>query len=98
MAYLIERTKEFDEWVEKLKDLNAKARILTKLDRITNGNLGDHKSVGDGVSEIRIDYAGGYRLYFTIQGQILVILLCGGNKKSQNKDIEKAKNIKNNSV
>jgi putative addiction module killer protein len=74
-----------------LKDIRARARIADRIDRLTVGNPGDVKSVGDGVSELRIDYGPGYRLYFTRQGQRLVLLLCGGDKSTQNRDIDRAK-------
>ncbi len=73
------------------RDLQARARIAVRIDRLADGNPGDAKSVGDGVSELRIDYGPGYRLYFTRKGDRLVILLCGGDKSSQDRDIRQAK-------
>jgi putative addiction module killer protein len=79
--------------VKKLKDYNAKARINIRIRRIEEGNLGDVKSVGSGVSEIRIDYGPGYRLYLTKRGQTIILLLCGGDKTTQEKDIQQAKEM-----
>lgn len=79
--------------VKKLKDYNAKARINIRIRRIEEGNLGDVKSVGNGISEIRIDYGPGYRLYLTKRGQTIILLLCGGDKTTQEKDIQQAKEM-----
>jgi putative addiction module killer protein len=81
----------FSDWFTSLRDINAKAKIRATLKRVTLGNLGDYKSVGEGVFELRINYASGYRIYF---GQIdakIILLLCGGDKSTQNKDILTAK-------
>lgn len=91
----IRRTAEFSRFLEKLRDLQARARITTRVDRIAEGNFGDAKSVGEGVSELRIDYGPGYRVYFTKRGMTLVFLLCGGDKKSQDADIKLAKKLLN---
>ncbi len=80
----------FQEWLIALRDREARARIRIRLDRIQLGNLGDAKSVGRGVSELRIPYGPGYRLYFGREGTSIVILLCGGNKQSQRQDIAEA--------
>ena len=93
IMYLIEKTDTFDTWLKKLKDYRAKAKILAKLKMIELGNLGDHKFVGAGVSEIRIDYGPGYRLYYTKKGNELVLLLVGGSKSSQKRDIVKAQKL-----
>ena len=95
MMIEIRRTDEFSRFLTKLRDLKARARILTRVDRISTGNFGDAKSVGGGVSELRIDYGPGYRVYFARHGAKLVILLCAGNKKSQSADIELAKELLN---
>ena len=79
------------EWTDSLRDLRAKSKINQRLDRLQAGNLGDYKFVGDGVYELRIDYGGGYRVYFGQVGSVVILLLCGGGKSSQNKDIRKAK-------
>ena len=81
----------FNDWLESLRDKKARAKIRTRINRIRLGNLGDCKSVGEGVSELRINFGSGYRVYFAQQGNTIVILLCGGNKSSQNKDIKQAK-------
>jgi len=80
----------FDEWTNSLRDSKAKSRIDLRLERIKLGNLGDFRSVGEGVCELRIDYGPGYRVYFGQIGNIIVILLLGGDKSSQNRDIRKA--------
>ncbi|MBC2696715.1 MAG: type II toxin-antitoxin system RelE/ParE family toxin [Desulfobacteraceae bacterium] len=80
----------FRAWLESLKDTKARAKIRIRINRIRLGNMGDYKSVGNGVYELRIDYGPGYRIYFGEKGKILVILLCGGNKRTQSSDIEKA--------
>ncbi|MBO5950312.1 MAG: type II toxin-antitoxin system RelE/ParE family toxin [Fibrobacteraceae bacterium] len=92
MMTIIE-TPMFKKWLTKLRDVRAKARILFRLTQIEGGNLGDYKSVGEGVSEMRINYGPGYRLYFARNGESIVILLIGGDKSTQNRDIEKAKSI-----
>ena len=79
------------EWLSELRDSRARAQIEIRLRRVCSGNLGDTKPVGEGVSELRIDMGGGYRVYFGKHGQALVILLCGGNKNSQPSDIALAK-------
>ena len=87
------QTEEFSRWFEKLKDRKAKARIQARIDRIELGNLGDVEPVGEGVSELRLFYGPGYRLYFTRRSSVVVILLTGGSKSSQDKDIKKAKEL-----
>jgi len=85
------RESPFTIWLDCLNDINAKARILQRIDRIALGNLGDCEPVGEGVHELRIAYGPGYRIYFGNDGKQLVILLCGGTKRQQGKDIKKAK-------
>ncbi|MBF0448438.1 MAG: type II toxin-antitoxin system RelE/ParE family toxin [Magnetococcales bacterium] len=80
----------FLSWLEGLRDIRAKARIRTRLDRVSMGNLGDHKTVGEGVIELRITYGPGYRVYLGRDGEQLVLLLCGGDKSTQTRDITKA--------
>lgn len=93
---IIERTSEFDKWIRKLKDIRAKSKILFRIQKLeTDEHFGDCKTVGDGISEIRINYAKGYRLYFKEKDNKIVILLIGGDKSTQKKDIEKAKKIWN---
>jgi putative addiction module killer protein len=81
----------FSEWLDSLRDIRAKAKIRARLDRVEEGNLGNCKSHGDEVFELRIDYGSGYRIYFGQQGLTVIILLCGGDKSTQDKDIAKAK-------
>lgn len=83
--------KPFSLWLAHLRDLRARAKIDIAIARLQLGNMGDAKSVGDGVHELRISYGPGYRLYFGNDGRKLIILLCGGDKKSQKKDIQAAK-------
>ena len=89
----VNQTPTFKKWMSKLRDIRAKARILFRLTQVEGGNLGDYKSVGDGILEMRIDYGPGYRLYFVRNGDTVVILLIGGDKSTQDRDIEKAKEI-----
>lgn len=92
--YLIEKTSEFDKWFRKLKDRKAKAKILMRLQRIEEqGNFGDCQSVGEGISELRIHYAKGYRIYLKEHGKQITLILNGGDKSAQNTDIEKAKRL-----
>lgn len=79
------------EWLQSLRDIRARAQIEIRLRRVSTGNFGDCKPVGEGVSELRVDVGAGYRVYFAKHGQTLVILLCGGDKDSQQNDITRAK-------
>ena len=81
----------FEEWLDDLKDKRAVARVLARLARVRLGNLGDCKPVGEGVSELRVDYGPGYRVYFGQKGRTLVVLLCGGDKRTQDRDIRLAR-------
>ncbi len=81
----------FSEWHASLRDIKARAKIRVRLDRVGLGNLGDCHGVGDGVQELRIEYGPGYRVYFGQIGAMIVLLLCGGGKNTQTKDIETAK-------
>lgn len=93
---ITEKTTEFDKWIRKLKDLRAKSKILFRIQKLeTDEHYGDCKPVGDGISEMRINYAKSYRVYFKNKETKLVILLIGGEKSTQQKDIEKAKKIWN---
>lgn len=87
------RSDVFARWLEGLRDLQAVARINTRILRLRHGNLGDAKAVGGGVSEIRIDFGPGYRVYFTRRGSVLILLLCGGDKSTQRRDIERARRL-----
>lgn len=80
----------FVEWLESLKDPTIRYRIKEKLDRVVLGNMGDHKSVGKGVMEMRLQFGAGYRIYYGEDGKNIILLLCGGDKSSQAKDIKKA--------
>ncbi len=91
--YQVYKTKIFTDWFNSLKDQTAKNKIRIRIDRIELGNLGDHHSIGDGVSELRITYGPGYRIYYVIRGREIIILLCGGDKSGQNKDIKRAKKL-----
>lgn len=83
-------SEPFEQWLKGLRDRRAAARVQVRLDRLALGNFGDAKAVGGGVSELRIDYGPGYRLYFMRSGQMVVVMLCGGDKASQKRDIESA--------
>lgn len=92
--YIIEKTVEFDKWLRKLKDLRAKAKILFRIQKIENDeHFGDCELVGNGIRELKIDYAKGYRVYFKESDGKIIILLIGGDKATQQRDIEKAKEI-----
>ena len=80
-----------EDWLNDLKDKRAVARVLARLARVRQGNLGDCKPVGEGVSELRVDYGPGYRVYFGQTGRTLVVLLCGGDKRTQDRDIRLAR-------
>ena len=86
----IRKTDVFVKWLDRLNDIHARARILVRIERLAAGNPGDVKPVGEGVSEMRIDYGPGYRVYYKTQGQALIILLVGGDKRTQSKDIQTA--------
>ena len=89
----VRKTGTYANWIAKLRDVHAVARIEVRIRRLSLGNPGDVRPVGDGVSELRIDYGPGYRVYFTQLGPALVILLCGGDKRTQQNDIETAKKL-----
>ena len=86
----VEKTKAFRNWINSLADLKGKARIQVRIDRLAHGNPGDHRPLGGGVQELRIDVGPGYRVYYLIRGDRLVILLAGGDKSSQARDIRLA--------
>lgn len=89
----IKSTKVFKEWLDDLKDLRARAKIQTRIKRLQLGNFGDVKAVGEGISELRITEGKGYRVYLKNQNGVIVILLCGGDKSTQENDIKKAKTL-----
>lgn len=93
MEYELRSTEEFDTWVSKLRDPKAKAAVVNRLARVRVGNFGDSKGVGGGVSELRSDTGKGCRVYFTVRGQKVIFLLTGGNKKTQPKDIQRAREM-----
>ena len=92
----IRQTNVYIQWFGRLRDRQARARINTRIRRLSLGNFGDVKPVGRGVSELRINYGPGYRVYFTQRGQTLVILLAGGDKRTQDQDIQTAQNLARN--
>jgi putative addiction module killer protein len=90
----VRQTDTYAKWFRKLDDSKARFRILARLRRLEEyGHAGDHKAVGDGVLEMRIDHGPGYRIYFVMRGDAIVILLCGGSKQRQDADIEQAKRL-----
>ena len=93
VEYEIRSTHIFDKWLAALKDRSAVTRILSRLYRMEKGNLGDVKSVGQNLFEARLFFGAGYRLYYTLEGSTIILLLCGGDKSTQEKDIEKARKI-----
>lgn len=93
MPYIIQQTDIFSRWLRAMRDLKVRAAIIRRLDRVRDGNLRDVKRVGGGVSEMRLDVGPGYRLYFMRRGNAVILLLCGGDKSSQVRDIELAKRL-----
>ena len=91
--FTVRLTQEFQDWLDTLKDIRAQVRIAARLRMAEAGNLGDWKSVGGDVSEMRVDFGPGYRLYFTRRGSILIVMLAGGDKSSQARDIKRAQRI-----
>ena len=87
----VRQTARFLQWMARLRDPRAKAKIAARIDRLAFGNPGDVAAVGDGVSELRIHYGPGYRVYFVQRAELLIVLLCGGDKSSQAKDVKAAK-------
>lgn len=88
--YNVQQTQKFSQWLTKLKDMRARIAIVRRIERAQSGNVGDVKSVGESVYEMRIDMGPGYRLYYTMRGDEIIILLVGGDKSTQQRDIEKA--------
>jgi putative addiction module killer protein len=87
----IRRTKEFAAWLKDLRDRQGRAKILARIDRLEEGNPGNTRSVGAGVVEMKIDFGPGYRVYFVQRGEAVIVLLCGGDKSTQDTDIRRAK-------
>lgn len=92
----IRKTEIFAKWLDQLSDLRGRARILARIERLRDGNFGDWKSLDDGVGELRVDSGPGYRVYFTRVGSEIVVLLAGGDKSSQARNIRKAKELAEN--
>ena len=90
MVREILQTPAFAAWLDKLRDRQARARIQVRMDRLALGLVGDAKPIGEGISELRIDYGPGYRIYFVRRGEAVIILLCGGDKRTQDRDIARA--------
>ena len=86
----VRQSSIYRDWFDRLRDRQARARIDARISRLLMGNAGDAKSVGSGVSELRIDYGPGYRVYFSRKGKTIILLLCGGDKRTQQADIERA--------
>jgi len=86
----VRKTDNYARWLDGLRDIHARARILARVERLAAGNPGDVKPVGESVSELRIDYGPGYRVYFTTRGRTVIILLAGGDKRTQATDIKRA--------
>ena len=93
MAYLVQQTEAFAAWHASLRDLRAKLAIARRIDRIAAGTLGDIKPCVGEVSELRVDMGPGYRLYFTMRGGVMVLLLAGGDKRTQEADIRRARKL-----
>ena len=93
MVNTIVRTEVFDSWLSKLKDARGKARIVERIRSAERGNFGDCEPVGEGISEMRIHFGPGYRVYFIRDGEVIYVLLCGGTKRGQQRNIAKAKEI-----
>jgi putative addiction module killer protein len=91
--YEVQKTDEFDSWLSGLSDQRALAKIASRIERLALGNPGNVKPVGDGISEMKIDYGPGYRVYYKQSGKAIVLILCGGDKDTQDKDIRRAKEL-----
>ena len=92
----VRRTSEFAQWLDGLRDIHARARVQARIERLAAGNPGDVKPAGEGVSELRIDYGPGYRVYFIQKGSVSIILLAGGDKSTQARDIKTALRLSRN--
>ena len=89
----VKKTDEYRDWLDRLRDQAGRARILVRVDRLIHGNPGDHRNLQGGVSELKIDFGPGYRVYYTQRGEQLLLLLIGGDKSSQARDIAKAQQL-----
>jgi putative addiction module killer protein len=92
-VFEIRQTELFSNWLRRLRDVQGRAVIARRIERMASGNFGDHKSLGNGVSELRIPIGPGYRVYYCLRGGEIVVLLCGGDKGSQRRDIAAAKSL-----
>jgi len=86
----IRKTETFAKWLDGLRDIHARARVQVRVERLAEGNPGDVRPVGEGISELRINYGPGYRVYYTMRGRVVIILLAGGDKRTQAADIKTA--------
>lgn len=93
---LVEKTDEYRDWIDGLKDQAGRARVLMRVDRLIHGNLGAHRNLTEGVSELKIDAGPGYRVYYSLRGERLLLLILGGDKSTQAKDIAKALELNRN--
>jgi len=93
LMFEVRQTDDFRKWLKKLRQEKMRSILLERIRRVRLGNLGDAKSVGDGVKELRVHIGPGYRVYFTQEGKTIIVLLCGGDKSSQERDIQKAKKL-----
>ena len=89
----VRQTVEFTKWMAGLRDGRGRAKIAARIDRLSMGHAGDTQPVGEGISELRIHYGPGYRVYYVQRGAVLIVLLCGGDKSSQSRDIRAAKKL-----
>ena len=92
----VRKTEVYATWLDSLRDVRARARVLVRVERLAAGNPGDVRSVGEGISELRIDYGPGYRAYFKKQERTVIVLLAGGDKRTQSRDIETALRLSRN--
>lgn len=92
----IRKTETYVRWLDSLRDIRARAKVLARVERLATGNPGDVCPVGEGISELRIDYGPGYRVYYTMRGREMIILLAGGDKRTQAADIKKALSLARN--
>jgi putative addiction module killer protein len=86
----VKATRRFSDWLDRLKDLQGRARIQARIERLAAGNPGEHRNLKHGVSELKINVGPGYRVYYARRGEVVIVLLCGGSKSSQTKDIQTA--------
>ena len=93
MTYTVTKSATFLRWLHQLRDKRARARIAVRIDRVEEGNFGDHRSFGGGVTELRIHVGKGYRVYYTIRNEVVVVLLCAGDKSTQSQDIKRAQQM-----